>query len=317
MERKSYRFEGVVTALSSISHIGDNFGANIRLRREKIVQTDGTVEDVPILSGNGVRGLLRDLGMRHMMAQMGNPPLSMPAFYFLFSGGTLTKQAGKGLDVDQGRSLQRLIPLVGVFGGAVGNQIMPGRLQVGKLVPVCLETAHLMPESMTTCRQVSSIYNYLQEEAYTRKDDEKDERLRYLLAEPERKLLDVKAETKKANKEAGNDIDTEAGQHQQMRYYVEVFSAGTTFHWWVELKDVTQIEFESFISCFVEFSKSPVIGGKGNVGHGRVAVKFDNWFEISPLLQSDTNQLSTPLGTLYHAHLATERENIVAALGAL
>jgi len=63
---KTYIFNGAVTALSSISHIGENRGITSLLRREKIVAGDGTVEEVPIFSGNGIRGMLRDRGMLHM-----------------------------------------------------------------------------------------------------------------------------------------------------------------------------------------------------------------------------------------------------------
>lgn len=59
---KTIEFAGVMTALSSISHGGgQSFGINAKLRREKFVQPDGSVEEVPVLSGNGLRGLLREL----------------------------------------------------------------------------------------------------------------------------------------------------------------------------------------------------------------------------------------------------------------
>jgi CRISPR type IV-associated protein Csf2 len=315
--RTSYRFEGIVTALSSISHIGDNIGAATRLRREKVIQPDLSVADVPIISGNGMRGMLRDAGMKYMLDRLGTTghSLSLPAFYFLFSGGSLSKQAGRGLDIDQARRLQTLIPLVGVLGGAVGNQILPGRVDIGKLVPICAETEKVLPESLTVGRKrpLPSIWEFVQEEPYTRKDDEKDERLRGYLAGPELKLLDVKAEKKKA---AGDElVDRETGQHQQMRYYCETLAAGTQFHWRICLNDVTEIEFEAFFSCLVEFSKRPVIGGKGNVGHGLVEINFDKWVTISPRIEAGGADLKAPLGELYLQHLKDNASGIVSALG--
>ena len=184
---KTIEFSGIVTALSSVFHGGgQSFGINSKLRREKFVQPDGSVEEVPVISGNGVRGLLRDLGMAHMchalgygeVGKDGRPDgLSLPAFYFMFSGGSLTKVSGRGLDIDRARELRELIPLVGVFGGAMGNQIMPGKLKVDKMIPICKETAHLLPET-TVPESPESIWEYLQEEMYTRKDDEKDENKR-------------------------------------------------------------------------------------------------------------------------------------------
>jgi hypothetical protein len=109
---KVYSFEGVMTALTSISHIGESYGINARLRREKIVQPDGAVEEVPIISGNAIRGILRDRGMVHMLRTLGygieedgqSRGLSLEAFYFLLSGGALTKTAGRGIDVDEARA---------------------------------------------------------------------------------------------------------------------------------------------------------------------------------------------------------------------
>ena len=148
----TYVFEGTMTALTSISHIGETYGINAKLRREKIVQPDGSVEEIPIISGNSLRGILRDRGMWHMLRTLGYgvneetgevSGLSLAAFYFLFSGGTLTSTGSRGLDIDEARRWCDLIPLVALFGGAMGNQIMPGKVKIGKAIPICKEMAHL------------------------------------------------------------------------------------------------------------------------------------------------------------------------------
>ena len=102
---QTYVFEGIMTALTSISHIGETYGINAKLRREKIVQLDGSVEEVPVISGNGLRGLLRDRGMLHMLRNLGYgvnaetgqiTGLSLAAFYFLITGGALTEVGERG-----------------------------------------------------------------------------------------------------------------------------------------------------------------------------------------------------------------------------
>src|SRR5258708_6259159 len=131
----SYRLEVIMTALTSISHIGESHGVNANLRREKIIQPGGSVEEIPVISGNSMRGILRDRVMLDMLKQLGygvnedtgevtGIPLSV--FYLLFTGGSLTKEAGRGIDIDTGRLWRSLIPLLSVFGGAMGNQILPG-----------------------------------------------------------------------------------------------------------------------------------------------------------------------------------------------
>lgn len=308
-------YAGVVTALSSISHIGPDTGAGqgvtSYLRREKFVQPDGTVEEVPVISGNGMRGLLRDRGMWHMCGALGYgvseetgevAGMSLPAFHFLFSGGTLTKTEGRGLDIAVARRIKETIPLVGLFGGAVGNQIMEGKLKVGKMIPICQETAHLLPE---WCRpeRPQSHYEFAQQEAFTRKDDEKNERLRQIIAPEARALLESGRQEKAAKKAAGDVVDAEAGQHQQMRYYVETLAAGTPLFWEIALEDVTDVEYDAFWTCMAMFAQSPYIGGKSGTGHGKVRVNFREWMCIDPNRYTTEAMPGAPMGARYQEHL--------------
>jgi len=308
----TYVFEGTVTALTSISHIGDTFGVNAKLRREKIVQENGSVEEVPIISGNSLRGILRDRGMLHMLRTLGYGVneetgevlgLSLAAFYFLFSGGALTKVSGRGLDIDEARRWRELIPLVALFGGAMGNQIMPGKCKIGKGIPICRETMHIVPERFVNGSEVLSIWDLCQEEAYTRRDDEKNENLRQLLAPSVRGLLEDKARAEREKAGSGDDVAKETGQKQQMRYYVETIAAGTELFWDITLDDVTDVEFEAFAVTLAEFGRAPFIGGKSGVGHGKVAIRFDKWIEINPRLAPAGKEISTPLGNRYMEHL--------------
>lgn len=310
---KTLDLTGTLTALSSIAHSGgQSVGINQKLRREKFVQPDGSVEDVPVISGNGLRGMLRDRGMLHMCRALGYGiseetgevrGLSLPAFYFLFSGGTLTSEAGRGLDIDYARRLRQLIPLVGLFGGAIGNQIMPGKMRIGKAIPICSETAHLIPERFRGVGRLS-VWGYLQEEMYTRKDDEKNENLRNLIAPEARTLLDGMRETPK------QEVQTDTGQHQQMMYYVETFAAGTSFYWRITVDDASETEFEALLTTLVEFSKVPFVGGKSAAGLGEVSVRFDRWMEIDSRTAPQGREVSFVLGRKYADHLVSRRDEI-------
>jgi CRISPR type IV-associated protein Csf2 len=308
----SYRFEGVARALSAISHLGDSAGGTVSVfRREKILAGDKPIE-VPIISGNAIRGMLRDTGMRFMLRELGDPQLSPPAFHFLTSGGALTKDTGRGLDIGQARRLRELIPLVGIFGGACGRQILEGKLQVGKWYPICAELrellsphCHAMPEA--TC----SIYEMTDLHSFTRTDDAKSERWQKLLPQEQRTLLE--APKVKAAKD-GTEIAEKPGTAQQMRYSQEVLIAGTKFSCWLQLQDVTELEYEAFASALVEWSKAPFIGGQSRHGCGEVELKFDNWMSISPLARVDGQAVGAPLGQAYHEHLRQRRDDILDAL---
>lgn len=295
---KTIILEGTMTLQTSVSHIGDSVGINALLRREKVIQPDGNVEDVVIFSGNAMRGMLRDLGMYALLRRLGYGVneesgevvgLPLPAFYALFSGGALSSDAGRGLDVDYARRLTQLVPLIGVFGTAVGNQIIPGCLKVGKAIPICKETAAIIPERYHDMGQiVNSIWDLTQKEAYTRKDDAKNDRYRPLIAAPDRMQLDTTAADRRAKQAtAGVVVVEDTGAAQQMRYYVETLAAGTMLYWYVILDDASDMEYYAFMDCLLEFSKKPYIGGKSAVGLGKVKLSFDDWQTIEQRVVGD------------------------------
>lgn len=316
---KTEWYAGVVTALTSISHIDpeERGGQGIKtyFRREKFIQPDGRVEHVPVISGNEMRGMLRDRGMWQMCRSLGygvGPDgeitgLSLPAFYFLFSGGSLTSTASRALDIAEARRVRDLIPLVGVFGGAMGNQIMEGKLKCGKLIPICQETAHLLPDWCLPDKPIS-FYDYVQEETFTRKDDEKNERLRQLIAPDVRGLLEDKRVAAKSKDK--NEPDGDVGTHQQMRYTMETLAAGTTFYWELALEDVTDVEYDAFWSTMAAFGQMPFIGGKSGTGHGKVAIDFRDWVCINPNLAHTEKLPGLPIGEAYAQHLKTHGDEI-------
>ena len=316
--------EGTMRSLSSVSHNGgQSFGISSKLRREKFVQLDGTVEEVPVISGNSIRGVLRDRSMLHMCKQLGYGVdeengqvrgLTLPAFHFLFSGGALTSDGGKTIDLERARTLRKLIPLVGVFGGAIGNMIMPGKLKMGKLIPICAETVHLLPDKQRP-EAPQSIWEYLQEEMYTRKDDAKNEHYRPLIAQSEKMLLESGMEEGSLLPDPKDSPATDGEHKQQMMYYVETFAAGTPFYWRIVLDDVTNIEFEAFLTGLAQFSKIPYIGGKSAVGLGEIAINFDKWLSIDSRVQAASQEVNIPLGQAYYQHLQEQGGAIRAELG--
>lgn len=320
-------YEGTLLALSSIAHNGgQSYGIESKLRRERFVQPDGTVEDVPVLSGNGLRGLLRDRGMWQMCRALGYGVdeeagkvrgLSLSAFYFLFSGGSLGEGSTQGIDVDYARRLREAIPLISLFGGAVGNQILPGKLKVGKAIPICAETQHLLPASYRK-ENPSSIWDYLQAEMYTRKDDERNEKLRTMISGNQLKELESKGNLTLLPESGLAERQEKAERKpQQMMYFTETFAAGTPFHWKLVLEDVNDVEYDAFMTVLGEFSRMPYVGGKSAVGLGEVAITFDKWLQIDSRLQVGATEISRPVGMAYSEHLKTRGDDIRRVLETL
>lgn len=141
------RINYTITCLSPCHH-GD-FGAtgNVRaFRREPIILPDGQIVRVPCVSGNAIRGQIRRLVMREMLAVCGIDRITMPArqwdrlYGALVNGGTLDGSEAR-VDPDAVRALRGALPSLSVLGAALYSHMMPGRARVGLARLACDETA--------------------------------------------------------------------------------------------------------------------------------------------------------------------------------
>jgi len=124
-----------MTAISSIAHTGESRATITLLRRELVVQPDGAVTDVPLVSGNSLRGRLRRIGeglLRDALGYEGKLPLA--AAHALRGGGALAKTAGEPLSGARLTALRELIPQIGVFGCAAGGRIILAALEPARIM---------------------------------------------------------------------------------------------------------------------------------------------------------------------------------------
>lgn len=312
----SYRIEGAATLLSSLVHGGEHAGTVGYLRREKIIGPDGAPVEVPVVSGNALRGLLRDHAAEVFHDALGRPELPVQVFHLLWSGGALAKAgAGHVLGARQLAEVRRLIPVVSLFGGSGAGKIIEGKLRVGKLVPICAETAHIVPADLLPT-EPRSVWEMLQIEEFTRRDDAKRDQLhhaiegfgpRELEASTSGTLLEV-AEHAPA---VEDEVD---GPAQQMRYGMETLAAGARLHWWVTLRGVTDVERALFAAAVDRWLASGgAIGGRAATGHGRLRLDVHQWQHQTPV--STVGDALEVRGDPLADHVAAHREGIVEALG--
>lgn len=235
------RWEGTVTAQSSIVHGAETLGTVTYLRRERFLMPNGSIEQIPTVSGNALRGLLRDKAADIWWKSAGEPKLTLAVMHALWSGGALAKIAGDPLTGSRLAEVKNVCPVVGVFGTAGGGRIVGGALQVGKLIPICVETAHLIPEHLRT-NDLPTIWDLTQLEYYSRIPNEFDE-------DPEKEEPSRLA-----------------------RFGVETFVAGTRFHSWISLTWPTPIEEAFFEETLAAFSHNPRVGGMARAGHGELTM---------------------------------------------
>lgn len=255
---KTFVLEGIVTALSSITHNGgEKNGTVTQLRREKFVQPNGRPIEIPVISGNSIRGKLRDIAAIKILSKQDGTKIKVDAdsFNLLFTGGSLESTGDSGINVEKVRQMRRDMPMLSVLGGSVGNVILPGKVEIGKLIPIAKETLHLIPEQYHTAysEEPKSIWEYCQLEMYTRKDDAKDEIKKEFLQE----------DAKKKDKPV------------QMMYETETLAAGTKFYWRIVLKDTTDEETGAFLHTLNTWSEqNSQVGGNGRVGHGALKLEI-------------------------------------------
>lgn len=234
------RWSGVVTAESSIAHGAETLGTVTYLRRERFLMPDGSTEQIPVISGNALRGLLRDTAADVWWKAVGEPKLTLAVMHALWSGGSLAKVSGSPLTGSRLAEVKNVCPVVGVFGTAGGGRIIGGALQVGKLIPICVETAHLLPAHLRE-EVMPTIWDLTQIEYYSRIPNDL------------------------------NDPADEEDASRLARFGVETFIAGTRFYFWMSLTWPTPIEESFFAEVLDVFLRAPRVGGMARAGHGALS----------------------------------------------
>jgi hypothetical protein len=306
----TWRMEGAATVAASLAHNGEREGTTTYFRTEKVIQPDGSWVHVPIGSGNGLRGLLRDVSADLLWQLMGRPTLAAPVYHFLYSGGQLGKAGStKVMGSRQLATLRALVPHVGLFGGSGAGRIIEVRLAVGKLVPVVTETAHLVPPGLLTGGE-RSIYEYAQIEEFSRRDDTHrahsaqaiDATVRPELLSGDDALLKL---------EDGVEAPRE-GPANQMRYGMQTLPMGLRMYWWLRLSNVTDLEAAWFAAVLQAWAADgAVFGGRSATGHGRLLLEHAGWVASRPQL---TAGVDLPAQQDLAGHVTTHQEQIMECL---
>ncbi len=272
MRTNSGTLEVTLKLLAPLSHIGESHGTDSYLDTQTIIGPNGKPVEVFAYHGNAFRGMLRDYGAKYLLNKLasGQATIQVPLdiFYLLFSGGALG--GDQRIDIDQARRIRNAIPLLSVFGGGVGNQILPGKVRFNDLWPVCAETQHLLPDELKDSMALSWRI-MTTERNFSRKDDAKDENLRpYLVPDFDTPALPgqqsfIEVEEKKEAKQR---------DPQQMRYTIECLAAGSVLWGKIFVMDMTDIELGALTSAIAEWSKFPFVGGQNRIGFGHVEADF-------------------------------------------
>lgn len=228
--------------LAPVSHIGET--ASTGSYFQTVLTAGGRV---PVITGNSVRGQLRDSMAAHLLDTMGDGDLlgvkvSKDVFNILFSGGNINGSMKD--DVEKAKNVRAHFPLVSLMGGGLGDMIMAGKLICSFAYPVCKET-----ESITSIESGISWHSLIDEMEFTRTDDGKNDQLAaYMQDTGEEKT---------------------AKSSTQMRYSVQYMAAGTEFvQDFIFLDGVTDLELGAFYAGLRQWFKVPRLGGMAAKGFG-------------------------------------------------
>lgn len=251
----NYRIYGRFITKSPLSHISEAISTNSYLSQDPILQLDGSIEEVFAYSGNAWRGQLRDLCASYLLEKL-NMQVPLDTFHLLFSGGKIG--GDQSIDIEKAKLMRKVVPMISLFGGGIGTQIMQGKLKIGSSYPLCVEALPVLHEKYHEKAAKISYADLTMEKSFTRFDDSKNFDMHEKVSIDEQHLLETKSKKK------DSEVST------QMRMTSELLVAGVELSHEIDLVSVSEVELGAFISALTEFAQVPYIGGQSNKGHGRV-----------------------------------------------
>jgi len=235
---------GKIKALSPVFHGGDEkTGSVVLLRRERFI-VDGEPMDIPVISGNAVRGVWRRYAFVDFLSLLDytldvSTKQGRKLYHTLFTGGILEGvDTGAEIDVELKKEVFEYVIPARLFGFSFGNQMIEGKLKVGKLLPICEELNDYLP-----VKSDRSVYTMIGKSFQTRKDDIRE-----------------------------RDEDEQA---VQMLVEYEVFIPGTEFYHKVMVEDPEPIDVSCLERVIELWKLKPFVGGKSSIGMGELEINYD------------------------------------------
>jgi CRISPR/Cas system CSM-associated protein Csm3 (group 7 of RAMP superfamily) len=246
------KIQGRLTALSPIYHGGNEKTGNVVLLNRLRFIASGKPVDVPVISGNQIRGRLRRLLARDFLQLAGyeldlSQKKHQKLYHTLFAGGVLTEvEEGESgvVDLDLKAKLVRYVVPVRLFGASYANQMVEGRVLVGFALPICRELV-----DFTGVDSGVSFYQLITRAFQTRRDE-----LR-----------------------VGSGGEGEDDETVQMIVEYEVFAPGAQFFHELVLETEEgdlALDLSALYRAVRLWQEEPYIGGKSSAGFGRLKIEY-------------------------------------------
>lgn len=294
-------------------HSGTEGNLSILMRQEAILP-DGSIASIPYITGDSLRHGLREGAADVMLEAIGDPPLPESAIRLLYSGGIITGK-GRVIKLDEFRDLSMLLPMLPVFGGCCDNRTVPGRLRVDDALPVCLETAHRVPEWVRDQATLSAD-DLVEKKTRFRMDPSNSPRRRAQMSDVDREAAEERLSRSERASAEGDAAAREETKSTMMPRSYEAIKPGALFSWAVHLDVVVEADLQCLGSAIAAWATQGRVGGKQGTGCGRVEVVEAKSIELGTI-RRQVEEWSIPgeeeLGR-YLDHLAEKSDDIAAAL---
>jgi hypothetical protein len=317
------RYEVILCAEEPIAHHSESFGNSAIFMRRKVRQPDGTFVSVPTLTADTMRHGMREAAAYALLDAAGlldAPGLTEAALRLLFAGGMIT---GKGdastVKLDDYRRMIDLIPSVSLFGGCAGNRCIPGRLQVGDAMLLCLEQMHLLPGWVGDYlaaqeAQADTQRAFVEEVQRVRMDPALQPSKRLLLTEGERGKAEARLIASEAASAKGDAVEAEAAKSTMMPRRFETVVQGSLFFWRVSAVCHSALELDTFHLALGAFLGNARVGGKKGTGHGLLRALTAQKIEIRRPLENctaiDPGALAPEAGELFRDHVKARAADV-------
>lgn len=138
----------VLKAMSPISHgeykEGVDIGNMMMFRKMPMINKSGEVFEVPVLSGNSLRGnirrlLARELIEKYELQQLMKTHVFNKFYTAIANGGNLSKELDVAVDTEGLREIRKMFPMLSVFGSALYKYMLAGMFNMGFAALRCKE----------------------------------------------------------------------------------------------------------------------------------------------------------------------------------
>lgn len=286
-------FKGEFVTLDPIAHTSpvpqyqerkDNF---VRLRRMKIHHR-GEIYSIPFISGNALRAILRRPLVDEFLDTIGITKEELAAtnrdlYYSLYGGGALDKKEGDASEkrrkaIALTQQFTNLFPTIdefiaklptfSLFGGVLLNRIMEGRINVGNLIPLTKQNAHLYDkpdeeiEELPNCGDIVDLLGFASHDAIRKLFSAIAEEVDFELSET--------SETGGASTEGAKD------KYRPMLYHIEAICPNVTMLTEIFIKpSATELEISAAARAIEIFNEKPIVGLRASAGFGRLKGQID------------------------------------------